>query len=180
MLSALSLNRVIAHLAALLTSRAITPASAALALSMLGISGILGRLITGHLLDRLFAPFVSLAVLLVAAAGIVTIAYATTAAAGILGAFLVGFGSGSEADVVPYLIARYFGRARFSTLYGLSWTAYAIGGGSDGTRLRQSRNLPVLRRAIPCGAARHRSYPATSSACLFRLTFSHQQCELRP
>jgi MFS family permease len=45
-----------------------------------------------------------------------------------VGAFLVGFGSGSEADVVPYLIAKYFGRARFSTLYGLSWTAYAIGG----------------------------------------------------
>jgi MFS family permease len=40
----------------------------------------------------------------------------------------MGFGAGSEADVVPYLIAKYFGRARFSTLYGLSWTAYAVGG----------------------------------------------------
>ena len=128
MLSALSLNGAIAHLAALLTGRAITPSSAALALSMLGVSGIIGRLITGHLLDRLFAPFVSLAVLLVAAVGILTLAFATTATIGIFGAFLVGFGSGSEADVVPYLIAKYFGRARFSTLYGLSWTAYAIGG----------------------------------------------------
>jgi predicted MFS family arabinose efflux permease len=127
MLSALSLNAAIAHLAALLTGRSISPASA-IALSMLGISGIIGRLITGHLLDRLFAPFVSLVVLLVAALGIVVIAYATTPAAGILGAFLIGFGSGSEADVVPYLIAKYLGRARFSTLYGLSWTAYAIGG----------------------------------------------------
>jgi MFS family permease len=128
MLSALSLNGAIAHLAALLTGRAIAPASAALALSMLGLSGIVGRLITGHLLDRVFAPLVSLAVLLVAALGIVTIAYATTAAMGIFGAFLIGFGSGSEADVVPYLIAKYFGRTRFSTLYGLSWTAYAVGG----------------------------------------------------
>jgi MFS family permease len=128
MLSALSLNGAIAHLAALLTGRAVTPASAALALSMLGVSGIIGRLITGHLLDRLFAPYVSLAVLLVAGIGVVTIAFATTAFTGILGAFLIGFGSGSEADVVPYLIAKYFGRARFSTLYGLSWTAYAIGG----------------------------------------------------
>jgi MFS family permease len=127
-LSALSLNGAIAHLAALLAGRSVTPASAALALSMLGVSGILGRLITGHLLDRLFAPFVSLAVLVVAGIGVVTIAYATTATTGILGAFLMGFGSGSEADVVPYLIAKYFGRARFSTLYGLSWTAYAVGG----------------------------------------------------
>jgi len=128
MLSAFSLNGAIAHLAALLTGRSVTPASAALALSMLGVSGIIGRLITGHLLDRLFAPIVSLVVLLIAAMGIVTIAYATTAAMGIFGAFLMGFGSGSEADVVPYLIAKYFGRVRFSTLYGLSWTAYAIGG----------------------------------------------------
>ena len=128
MLSALSINGAIAHLAALLTGRAVTPASAALALSMLGVSGIIGRLITGHLLDRLFAPYVSLAVLFVAGIGVVTIAFANTASTGILGAFLIGFGSGSEADVVPYLIAKYFGRARFSTLYGLSWTAYAIGG----------------------------------------------------
>lgn len=128
MLSALSLNAAIAHLAALLTGRSISPANAAVALSILGVSGIVGRLITGHLLDRFFAPLVSLVVLLVAALGIVVIAYATTPAAGILGAFLIGFGSGSEADVVPYLIAKYLGRGRFSTLYGLSWTAYAIGG----------------------------------------------------
>ncbi len=127
LLSALSLNGAIAHLAALLTGRSVTPASAALALSMLGLSGIVGRLVTGHLLDRVFAPMVSLAVLLLAAAGIVTVAYATSATMGIVGAFLIGFGAGSEADVVPYLIAKYFGRSRFSTLYGLSWTAYAVG-----------------------------------------------------
>jgi MFS family permease len=128
MFGAFSLNAAIAHLSALLTGRAVTPASAALALSMLGVSGIAGRLITGHLLDKLFAPMVSLAVLVVSGIGVVTIAYATTAGVAILGAFLMGAGAGSEADVVPYLIAKYFGRARFSTLYGLSWTAYAIGG----------------------------------------------------
>ena len=40
----------------------------------------------------------------------------------------VGIGLGSEADVSPYLLARYFGRKHFSVLYGLTWTAYAIGG----------------------------------------------------
>lgn len=128
MLSALSINAAVSHLAALLTGRSVTPASAALALSMLGFAGILGRLVTGHLLDRVFAPLVSLAVLLVAAIGIVLMAYAVTAPIGLLAAFFIGFGSGSEADVVPYLISKYFGPTRFSTLYGLSWTAYAIGG----------------------------------------------------
>lgn len=128
MLGAFSMNAAIAHLAALLTDHSITASGAVLALSMLGVSGIVGRLITGYLLDRLFAPFVSLGVILISGVGIVTIAYATTTSGGILGAFLMGFGAGSEADVVPYLIAKYFGRARFSTLYGLSWTAYAVGG----------------------------------------------------
>jgi hypothetical protein len=37
-----------------------------------------------------------------------------------------GIGLGSEADVLPYLLARYFGRRHFSVLYGLTWTAYAV------------------------------------------------------
>jgi len=45
-----------------------------------------------------------------------------------LGAAILGVGLGSEADVGPYLLARYFGRRHFSVLYGLTWTAYAIGG----------------------------------------------------
>jgi MFS family permease len=46
----------------------------------------------------------------------------------LIGAAILGIGLGSEADVGPYLLARYFGRRHFSVLYGLTWTAYAIGG----------------------------------------------------
>jgi MFS family permease len=46
----------------------------------------------------------------------------------LLGAAVLGVGLGSEADVGPYLLARYFGRRHFSVLYGLTWTAYAVGG----------------------------------------------------
>ena len=35
---------------------------------------------------------------------------------------------GGEADVTPYLISKYFGLRAFSTLYGFTWTAYAIAG----------------------------------------------------
>jgi MFS family permease len=34
---------------------------------------------------------------------------------------------GSEGDITPYLLGRYFGLKRFSTLYALTWTTYAIG-----------------------------------------------------
>jgi MFS family permease len=160
LLAAFSMNATIAHLAKLLTGRGVTPASAALALSMLGISGMFGRIITGHLLDRLFAPMVALVVLIISALGVVVVAYATTAPIGIAGAFLMGFGSGSEADTVPYLIAKYFGRARFSTLYGLSWTAYAIGGALGPVVLGHAfdmagvyRPATMLLIAAPCFVA---------------------------
>jgi hypothetical protein len=48
----------------------------------------------------------------------------------LIGAALLGIGLGSEADMGPYLLARYFGRRHFSVSYGLTWTAYAIGGGT--------------------------------------------------
>ena len=65
---------------------------------------------------------------LLCAAGITLLAYASNAATGIAGAALRGFGLGSEGDVAPYLIANYFGREHFGTIYGRTWTAYAIGG----------------------------------------------------
>ena len=34
----------------------------------------------------------------------------------------------AEAALTPYLLTRYFGLRSFSTLYGFSWTAYAIAG----------------------------------------------------
>ncbi len=160
MLAAFSANAAIAHLAALLAGRGVSSGSAALALSMLGFSSIAGRLATGYLLDRIFAPLVSIAVFLLSGAGVLMLAFAHTASAGLLGAFLLGFGGGSEADVVPYLIARYFGRARFSTLYGFTSTAYAVGGAVGPVLMGRSFDhaggyvpVRVAVFALPCLAA---------------------------
>jgi MFS family permease len=127
LLYALSANGAIAHLSAILSGAGVTAANAAIALSILGASGIVGRLGTGYLLDRLFAPLVSMGMLLLCFSGLVLLAYTHSAAAGILSAALLGLGLGSEADIAPYLIVRYCGLKRFSTVYGLSWTFYAFG-----------------------------------------------------
>jgi len=39
---------------------------------------------------------------------------------------LIGVGMGGEADIIPYLLSKYFGLRSFSTLYGFTWTAYAL------------------------------------------------------
>lgn len=128
LLGAFSENGLITNLAAILTEHGVSAHIAAFALSVRGGAGIVGRLGVGVLLDRFSAPRIQTAILLVSAAGIVLLAFAASPLSAFLGSALLGIGLGSEADVAPYLLAHYFGRRHFSMLYGLTWTAYAIGG----------------------------------------------------
>lgn len=126
-LVAFSINGAVIHLSPLLGDRGISARSAAFAVSILGGSSLLGRLLTGHLLDRFFGPRVSLILLSVSGCGILLLINTHSVTVGILAAFLIGIGLGGESDVVPYLLTRYFGLRSFSTLYGFTWTAYAVG-----------------------------------------------------
>jgi len=127
-LYAVSVNGAIAHLSALLTDRGVSTAGAAWAVSIIGATSLVGRLLTGVFLDRFFGPRVSQVMLLMTVVGIVLLSVANSLAAGLVAAALIGFSMGSEGDITPYLLGRYFGLKRFSTLYALTWTTYAIGG----------------------------------------------------
>ena len=124
-----SQNGAITQLSAMLTDRGVSGGDAALAVSAMGAAALFARILTGWLLDRFFAPRVAMIVLLIAALGALILSVAKTAFAGVAGASLIGLGMGGEADVTPWLIAKYFGLRSFSTLYALTWTAYAIAGG---------------------------------------------------
>lgn len=126
--SSVAQNGAITHLAALLTDRGVSGGSAALAVSAMGAASLVGRLATGWLLDRFFAPRVAFGLLAMAALGTLLLATADSLAPGVVAAALIGAGMGGEADVTPYLLSRYFGLRAFSMLYGLTWTAYAIAG----------------------------------------------------
>ncbi|HYK35859.1 MFS transporter [Alloacidobacterium sp.] len=128
MLSAFSENGLVTNMAAILTEHGITASAAALALSVRGGSGIIGRLCTGFLIDRFPPQRIQTCILLLSAVGTLILAFAGRASVALFGSALLGIGLGSEADVAPYLLAQYFGRKHFSVLYGLTWTAYAVGG----------------------------------------------------
>ncbi len=121
-------NASIAHMAALLTDRGMPASLAASAVSVLGAATLAGRLLTGWLLDRSFAPRVAFCLIASAALGTFLLATARSPLTGLVAAALIGIGLGGEADVTPYLLGKYFGLRSFATLYGLSWTAYAIAG----------------------------------------------------
>ncbi len=127
-LNSVSVNGAITHLSALLTDRGISAQGAAMTLSVLGAASLCGRLITGMLLDRFFGPRVSFFLLIGVALGIALLASARHPVSALLAAALIGLGLGAEADITPYLLTRYFGLRSFSTLYGFTWTAYAIAG----------------------------------------------------
>jgi MFS family permease len=127
-LISISQNGAVTHLSALLTDRGISPGRAALAVSAMGGAILAGRLVTGWLLDRFFAPRVGACLFALSALGTFLLAGARTLPAGIQAAALIGFGMGGEGDITPYLLSRYFGLKSFSTLYGFTWTAYAIAG----------------------------------------------------
>jgi hypothetical protein len=52
--------------------------------------------------------------------GILLLSVASSLTAGLIAAGFIGFSMGSEGDITPYLLGRYFGLKRFSTLYAVT------------------------------------------------------------
>lgn len=117
------------HMAALLNDRGSSLKVAALASSLIGAGSITGRLLSGYLLDRFFAPKVAavtfggvaLAMALLGVFGRIHVALAA--------AFVIGLGFGAEGDIIAYLISRYFGLLSFGEIYGYAFSAFVITGG---------------------------------------------------
>jgi len=112
----------------MLQARGETMVAAARYQSVLGVSLVAGRLLIGGLIDRLFAPYVMLGVLLATSAGYFVLYAATTPFAYFLGAAGIGLAIGAEVDFLGYMISRYFDRATFTTIFAFLFALYALGG----------------------------------------------------
>jgi MFS family permease len=126
--STIGMNGTIVHLQALFTDRGLTATHGAAIGSLIGVAGLLGRLVTGALVDRLDATRVAFALLCMVAAGTMMLTSERPLAIAITGSLLIGFGAGGELDAAPYLVSRYFGVRSMAALYGLVWSAWGIAG----------------------------------------------------
>lgn len=124
----LSVHACVIHLVPMLTDRGITVAVAALASSLLGIALLIGRVLTGYLLDRFFGPYVAVALFSGVACGIALLWTGAGGSLPLLAAFLVGLGMGAEADIIAYLTSRYFGLRSFGEIYGYAFATYTLAG----------------------------------------------------
>jgi MFS family permease len=122
----LALTGVMVHLSALLIDRGMPAGQAVAVMSAMGGASLAGRLLTGWLLDRFEAVRVASVLLAIAAAGAYFLASATSFSTAVIAAACIGFGTGGEVDVIPYLLSRYFGIQSLATLFGVIWTAVGL------------------------------------------------------
>jgi MFS family permease len=123
-----SVHGCVLHLVPMLTDRGISAARAALASSLLGGAVLIGRVGSGYLLDRFFAPYVAMCFFGGAALGIGLLWSGVMGGTAFLAAFLVGLGMGAEVDLVAYLTSRYFGLRAFGEIYAYAFASYALAG----------------------------------------------------
>jgi sugar phosphate permease len=116
-----------AHLVPLLTDHGVSGQLAALAASLFGVASVAGRVGSGYLVDRFFAPRVAAALFAGGAAGVAILWSGGTGSAVFLAATLLGLTMGAEADVMPFLVSRYFGMRSMAELYGCAFGSFTLG-----------------------------------------------------
>jgi MFS family permease len=127
-LAGASVHGAVLHMSAIFTDRGVSAERAAMATSLVGAAVIIGRLGSGYLLDRLFAPRVAILFYSATALGIAILCTGTKGTLALVAAFLVGLGMGAEVESMGYMTSRYFGLAAFGTAYGHAFGAFMIAG----------------------------------------------------
>ncbi len=96
---------------------------------LIGASVILGRLASGWLMDRVWAPAVASALLcLPALACLILAGHALSYPQAFVAIGMIGLAAGMESDLVAFLVARYFGIRNYASVYSLIYLLYALGG----------------------------------------------------
>jgi MFS family permease len=123
---ALGIAGLVVHLFPMLTDAGMTPAQAGAVAGLIGVGVIVGRVIIGLLVDRIFGPAVAIVVFLITAVGCMLLADGGVHLAP-YAAFLIGFALGAEVDLIAYFTSRYFGMRRYGEIYGWQYGFYGVG-----------------------------------------------------
>lgn len=118
------------HFVPMLTDAGVSPARAAAIQGLLGFAVLGGRVVTGALIDRFFAPRVAALLITLSAAGVAVLALGDIGLAPVA-AIALGFALGAEVDLIGYLTARYFGMAAYGRIYGVLYAAFIAGAGTS-------------------------------------------------
>jgi MFS family permease len=112
----------------LLQDAGMSPAEAGGYGAVIGASVMTGRLVTGFLIDRIFAPYITAVVFSFVACGCLALGLGGTEYA-LFGGVALGLAMGAEVDLIGYFTARYFGLKHYGILFGFQYSAFSLGCG---------------------------------------------------
>ncbi len=116
------------HFVPILLDVGFTASAAVKIAGVISIAVVLGRLLVGFAVDRIFAPRVAIAILIACISGVLALAFLGIAAA-VPAAFVIGFSVGAEVNLMGYLVARYFGIQAYGQIYGRQYSTFLIATG---------------------------------------------------
>lgn len=115
------------HFYAYLADMGVDPATAGFYASLGGVALLVSRLLTGFLIDHIFAPYVAAAMMALSALSIGAMALFGAPVA-VLGAIAYGLSIGAELDLIGYMTARYYGMKAYGRIYGILYSVVLVGG----------------------------------------------------
>jgi predicted MFS family arabinose efflux permease len=105
----------------------VTPANAAAMAALIGSSLLIGRLVTGVLLDYISATLIGVVCFAGATCGIAMLMMGVHGALIPLSVILIGTAFGVEGDLMAFMTRRIFGMRAYGAIYGLMFGTFNAG-----------------------------------------------------
>jgi MFS family permease len=120
---------LLSQLVPMMMDRGATIRIATTMLSIAGLSSAVGRLLAGYLMDRMHAPFVAAMSFAITMCGVIILAVGSTSTPAMVAAGLIGVSIGAEADIITFIVSRYFDLRLFGRVCGGMWACWGWGAG---------------------------------------------------
>ena len=122
---------LVPNLIPILTSFEFGRTEAAAIAGVVGLSSIVGRVTTGHLMDRMNSNFVGgTCVLLPIASCVLLLVAPGNEMVALIAVLVLGLSLGAEVDVIAFLTAQQFGTASYGTIFGVIAGLYSLAAAS--------------------------------------------------
>ncbi len=120
----------IPNLEKILDTKGFMRADTVLLASIVGYSVIVGRLLGGYLIDKIWAPGVAFVMFIIPVLACLIFRQPELSYTMALVAIaIIGFAAGVEYDLMAFLVSKYFGLKNYSAIYGMLYGFFAIGAG---------------------------------------------------
>jgi len=128
-----AVSGIIANGFNILLDKGYTPQDAAsrtIGIGVIGLSVIVGRLVGGFLVDRIWAPLVAFIFITIPILGCFILMGNMSVGLNVFAFILVGIAAGVELDMMAFLVSRYLGMKAYGRIYGFVYAAFGLGSGT--------------------------------------------------